>query len=43
MKLRILVDNYTFIDQYYVGEPGLSYYLEEDGKTWLFDAGYSYC
>lgn len=41
MKLRILVDNYTFIDQYYVGEPGLSYYLEEDGKTWLFDAGYS--
>lgn len=41
MKLRILVDNNTFIDQYYLGEPGVSYYLEEDGATWLFDTGYS--
>lgn len=41
MKLRILVDNNTFIDQYYLGEPGVSYYLEEDGSAWLFDTGYS--
>lgn len=41
MKLRILTDNNTFIDQYYIGEPGVSYYLEDDGRTWLFDTGYS--
>ena len=41
MDLRVLVDNNTFIDQYYVGEPGLSFYLEEDGKRILFDTGYS--
>lgn len=41
MKLRILVDNYTFIDQYYLGEPGLSFYIETEGKTYLLDTGYS--
>lgn len=41
MKLKILVDNYTFIDQYYLGEPGLSFYLEADEKFYLFDTGYS--
>ena len=42
MKLRVLVDNNTLIDQYYVGEPGLSYYIEEAGKSYLFDVGYSH-
>lgn len=41
MRLRILVDNTTFIDQYYLGEPGLSFYLEADGKHYLLDTGYS--
>ena len=41
MKLTILVDNNTFIDQYYHGEPALSLYIEEDGKRILFDTGYS--
>ncbi len=41
MNLRILVDNNTFIDQYYAGEPGISYYIEEEGKAFLFDVGYS--
>ena len=41
MQLRILVDNYTFIDQYYLGEPGLSFYIDEAGKRYLFDTGYS--
>ena len=41
MKLTVLVDNNTFIDQYYLGEPALSVYLEEDGKKILFDTGYS--
>ncbi|MEG1302864.1 MAG: MBL fold metallo-hydrolase [Lachnospiraceae bacterium] len=41
MKIQVLVDNYTYIDQYYVGEPGVSYYIEMDGKRILFDTGYS--
>jgi 7,8-dihydropterin-6-yl-methyl-4-(beta-D-ribofuranosyl)aminobenzene 5'-phosphate synthase len=41
LKLRILVDNYTFIDEYYLGEPGLSFYIEEAGKNYLLDTGYS--
>lgn len=41
MKLRVLVDNHTFIDQYYLGEPAVSYYLEIDGLRILFDTGYS--
>lgn len=41
MKLTILVDNHTFIDQYYYGEPAVSYYLETEGKRILFDTGYS--
>lgn len=28
MKLTVLVDNNTYIDQYYLGEPALSYYIE---------------
>ena len=41
MKLRVLVDNNTYIDRYYLGEPAVSYYIECDGIRPLFDAGYS--
>lgn len=30
MKLSVLVDNNTYIDQYYCGEPAVSYYIEVD-------------
>ena len=32
MIITVLVDNNTFIDQYYYGEPAVSYYLEIDDK-----------
>lgn len=41
MKLTVLVDNNTFIDQYYLGEPALSFYIEDDGRKVLFDTAYS--
>jgi 7,8-dihydropterin-6-yl-methyl-4-(beta-D-ribofuranosyl)aminobenzene 5'-phosphate synthase len=41
MKLTVLLDNNTFIDKYFLGEPGLSYLIEVDGKKILFDVGYS--
>ena len=41
MRLRILVDNNTFIDQYYHGEPAASFYIEIEDKKILFDTGYS--
>ena len=41
LKLTVLVENNTFIDWYYWGEPGLSYYIECDGKRILLDTGYS--
>lgn len=41
MKLTILVDNNTIIDRYYQGEPGLCYYIEDEGSRILFDTGYS--
>lgn len=41
MKLTVLVDNNTYIDAYYVGEPAVSYYLETEDKRILFDTGYS--
>ncbi|MCH3915731.1 MAG: MBL fold metallo-hydrolase [Acidaminococcaceae bacterium] len=41
MKLKVLTDNYTYIDQYYLGEPGLSIYIEAEGKKFLLDTGYS--
>jgi 7,8-dihydropterin-6-yl-methyl-4-(beta-D-ribofuranosyl)aminobenzene 5'-phosphate synthase len=41
MKLKVLVENNTLIDRYFKGEPGVSYYLEVDGKKLLFDTGYS--
>lgn len=41
MKINVLVENNTLIDRYFRGEPGVSYYLEVDGKKILFDTGYS--
>ena len=41
MKLKVLEDNNTFIDMYYLAEPGVSYYIEDEGDKILFDVGYS--
>jgi len=41
MKLTVLVDNNTIIDQYYLAEPAVSYWIESEGKKILFDVGYS--
>lgn len=41
MKLTVLVDNSTTIDKYYLGEPALSYYIEDGDEKILFDCGYS--
>ena len=41
MKLTVLADNSTVIGSYFVGEPGVSYYIECEGKKILFDTGYS--
>ena len=41
MKLRILCDNNTYIDQYYLGEPAFSCYIEAEDAHVLLDVGYS--
>ncbi len=41
MKLTVLVDNNTYIDNYYMGEPALSFYIEDGDSRILFDTGYS--
>lgn len=41
MKLKVLEDNNTFIDKYYLGEPAVSYYIEDEDVKILFDTGYS--
>lgn len=41
MKLKVLEDNNTFIDMYYLGEPAVSYYIEDGENKILFDVGYS--
>ncbi|MBQ6149137.1 MAG: MBL fold metallo-hydrolase [Oscillospiraceae bacterium] len=41
MKLTVLADNYTYIDMYYLGEPALSFYIEDGEEKILFDTGYS--
>jgi len=40
-SLSVLVDNTTLIDQYFIGEPGLSFLIETEGRRILFDTGYS--
>ena len=37
MKLTVLVDNNTYIDMYYLGEPALSFFIEDEGKRILFE------
>lgn len=41
MKLTVLIDNNTYIDQYYLGEPAVSYFVEDGEHVILFDTGYS--
>ena len=41
MKLTVLVDNHTYIDQYYLGEPAVSYLIEDGDRVILLDTGYS--
>jgi len=41
LKLKVLTDNNTLIDKYFTAEPGLSFWIESDGKKILFDTGYS--
>jgi 7,8-dihydropterin-6-yl-methyl-4-(beta-D-ribofuranosyl)aminobenzene 5'-phosphate synthase len=41
MKLKVLCDNNTIIDRYYLGEPGIALLIEVDGKQILLDTGYS--
>ena len=41
MKLTVLIDNNTYIDQYYLGEPAVSYFIQEGDIRLLFDVGYS--
>lgn len=41
MKLTILVDNHTYIDRYYLGEPAVSYLIEDGDRVILLDTGYS--
>ncbi len=41
MKLRVLMDNHTEIDAYYLGEPAVSCRIEDEGRNFLFDTGYS--
>ena len=32
MKLTVLVDNHSLIDKYYLAEPALSFYIEDEDK-----------
>ena len=41
MKITVLADNNTLIDRYYLGEPALSLYIEDEDQRILFDTGYS--
>lgn len=41
MKLVVLADNNTYIDQYYLAESALSIYIENGEKKYIFDTGYS--
>ncbi len=41
MELKVLVDNNTIIDRYYLGEPAVSYLITDSDTKILFDVGYS--
>ena len=42
MKLTVLVDNHTYIDRYYLGEPAVCYLIEDGDHAILLDTGYSH-
>ena len=37
MRITVLADNNTIIDMYYLGEPALSFLIEDEGKKILFN------
>jgi 7,8-dihydropterin-6-yl-methyl-4-(beta-D-ribofuranosyl)aminobenzene 5'-phosphate synthase len=41
MRLRVLMENSTMIDEYYLAEPGLSFLLEDGANRLIFDTAYS--
>lgn len=41
MQFTALCDNHTIIDSYFLGEPAVSYYLQDGERKILFDTGYS--
>ena len=41
MKLTVLVDNHTYIDRYFLGEPAVCYLIEDGDRVILLDVGYS--
>ena len=41
VRVTVLADNNTYIDQYLLGEPALSYYIEDEEEKILLDTGYS--
>lgn len=41
MKLTVLMDNHTYIDRYYLGEPAVCYLIEDGDRVILLDTGYS--
>ena len=41
MKLTVLVDNHTYIDRYFLGEPAVCYLIEDGDRRILLDTGYS--
>jgi 7,8-dihydropterin-6-yl-methyl-4-(beta-D-ribofuranosyl)aminobenzene 5'-phosphate synthase len=41
VKLTVLVDNQTYIDHYYLGEPAVCYLIEDGDRVILLDTGYS--
>lgn len=41
MKITVLAENNSRIDNYLLAEPALSLFVEADNKKILFDTGYS--
>lgn len=41
LKLTLLVDNQTLVDQYFLAEPAFSAWIESEAVRILFDTGYS--
>jgi len=41
MELKVLVDNNTIIDRYFLAEPAVSYLISDGDTKVLFDVGYS--